>query len=169
MLIAPETLSVCFCSPFLMSLWAPITAGIVSVFIPHIQVVSISRSLYLESFSVVLNLWGVSVWWYCHIYELAGFVLMVFDHYISLDSCYFSICVFAYPKVSLFLVTVAGSCWYNLSNTGSVLFHGTTNKWVAYHGSGVPPNLGVFSRRPTLRFKGPSLWAQELVTLSMGL
>ena len=33
----------------------PITTGIVSAFIPHILVVSISRSLYLESFSVVFS------------------------------------------------------------------------------------------------------------------
>ena len=38
-----------------MSLRAAITTGIVSLFIPHILVVSISRSLYLESFSVVFN------------------------------------------------------------------------------------------------------------------
>ena len=55
MLIAPGVFSVCFCSPFLMSPRAPRTTGIVSVFIPHILVVSISRSLYLESFSVVFK------------------------------------------------------------------------------------------------------------------
>ena len=55
MLIAPGIFSVCFCSPFLMSPRTPVTTGIVSVFIPHILVVSISRSLYLESFSVVFN------------------------------------------------------------------------------------------------------------------
>ena len=38
-----------------MSPIAPITTGIVSVFIPHILVASISRSLYLESFSVVFH------------------------------------------------------------------------------------------------------------------
>ena len=47
--------SMYFSSPFLMSPRAPITTGIISVFIPHILVVSISRSLYLESFSVVFN------------------------------------------------------------------------------------------------------------------
>ena len=38
-----------------MSPKAPMTTGIVSVFIPHILVVSISRFSYLESFSVVFN------------------------------------------------------------------------------------------------------------------
>ena len=55
MLIAPGIFSVCFCSPFLRSLRAPITSGIVFVLIPHILVVSISKSLYLESFSMVFN------------------------------------------------------------------------------------------------------------------
>ena len=52
MLIAAGIFSVCLCSPFLMSPRAPITTGIVPVFI---LVVSMSRSLYLESFSVVFN------------------------------------------------------------------------------------------------------------------
>ena len=34
---------------------APIMTGTVTVFIPHILVVSISRSLYFESFSVISN------------------------------------------------------------------------------------------------------------------
>ena len=55
MLITPGIFSMCFRSPFLMSPRAPTTTGIVSVFIPHILVVSISWSLYLESFSVDFN------------------------------------------------------------------------------------------------------------------
>ena len=55
MLIAPGNFSVCFCSPFSMSPRAPITTGTVSVFIPHILVVSISRSLYLQSFAMIFN------------------------------------------------------------------------------------------------------------------
>ena len=47
MLIAP---GVCFCSPR-----GPITTGIVSVFIPHILIVAVYRSLCLESFSVVFS------------------------------------------------------------------------------------------------------------------
>ena len=45
----------CFFNPFLKSPRAPITTGIVSVFIPHILVVSISRSLYFESFPAILS------------------------------------------------------------------------------------------------------------------
>ena len=55
MLIAPGIFSVCFCSPFLMNPRAPITNGIVSIFIPHILVVSGSRSSYLESFVSCFN------------------------------------------------------------------------------------------------------------------
>ena len=78
MLIAPGIFSMCFCSPFLMSPRAPITTGIVSVFIPQILVVSIS-SLYI---------WRVFQWslmrCFCLMvlpYQFARFVLiMVFDH-----------------------------------------------------------------------------------------
>ena len=38
-----------------MSPRAPVTTGSVSVFIPHILVLSISRFFYLESFSVVFK------------------------------------------------------------------------------------------------------------------
>ena len=55
LLIGPGIFSACFCSPFLMSPKVPITTGIVSVFIPHILVVSISRSFYLERFLVVFQ------------------------------------------------------------------------------------------------------------------
>ena len=36
------------------------------------------------------------------------------------------------------------------THSGGVLFLGATNKWVAYHGSGVPLTPGVFCRGPTL-------------------
>ena len=39
-------------SPFLIAPSAPMITGIVSVFMPHIRLVSISKSLYLDSFSV---------------------------------------------------------------------------------------------------------------------
>ena len=43
-----------FSEPFLITPNAPITTGIISVFICHILVISISRYLYLESFSETL-------------------------------------------------------------------------------------------------------------------
>ena len=60
---------------------APITNGIVSVFIPRILIVSGSRSSYLESFFSGFN----------EVFKsdgTEGFVIMVFDHYIGLVSCY---------------------------------------------------------------------------------
>jgi len=60
---------------------APITNGIASVFIPHILVVAGSRSSYLESFFSGFN----------EVFLSDGteeFVIMVFDHYIGLVSCY---------------------------------------------------------------------------------
>ena len=43
-----------FSEPFLITLNAPMTTGIISVFICHILVISISRSLYLGIFSKTL-------------------------------------------------------------------------------------------------------------------
>ena len=75
-LIAPGIFAVCFPSPFLMSARAPITAGIISLFNGHILVVSISRSLYLESFQwssmrcfclmVLPYLWVCRFYYYCY-------------------------------------------------------------------------------------------------------
>ena len=44
-----------FPNPFFISPRAPITIGIVMAFIPHILSISISRSLYFDSFSVTLT------------------------------------------------------------------------------------------------------------------
>ena len=44
-----------FSKPFFISPSAPITTGIVVVFIPDIRSISISRSLYFDSFSVTLT------------------------------------------------------------------------------------------------------------------
>ena len=51
----PGILSVCFSMPFLTTPSAPMTTGTVIVFNPHIFVISISRSLYLDSFSATLT------------------------------------------------------------------------------------------------------------------
>ena len=44
-----------FSSPFFTSPKAPMTTGIVVVFMPHILLISISKSLYFDSFSVTLT------------------------------------------------------------------------------------------------------------------
>ncbi len=55
MLMLPGIWSMNLSSPFFTSPRAPMTTGIVSVFIPHILLILISRSLYLDSFSVTFT------------------------------------------------------------------------------------------------------------------
>ena len=55
MLVFPGILSMCFSVPFLITPSVPMTKGIVIVFNPHIFIISISRSLYLASFSATLT------------------------------------------------------------------------------------------------------------------
>ena len=54
-LMLPGICLVCFSKPFFISPSAPITTGIVLAFILHIRSISISRSLYFDSFSVTLT------------------------------------------------------------------------------------------------------------------
>ena len=117
-MIAPGIFSRCFCGTFLMSPRAPETTGIVSVFIPHILVVSISRSLYLESFSMVfyemflsdgtaisMSLQVLFLW---SLITISGLLAAISP------SVY---CISQSIVASLFSVTVAGSCSYHLSDT----------------------------------------------------
>ena len=55
MLTEPGTLSTYLSIPFLMTPYTPVTAGTVSVCIFHILAISISKSVYLESFSAVFT------------------------------------------------------------------------------------------------------------------
>ena len=106
-------------------LWsiAPTITGTVSVLIPHILVVSNSRSLYFESFSLTFDFRrGVSVGWYRYIYKFATPVGMVLDQYVrlvrSLSVC---ICISQRIVTSSFSVTVSGLCSYLLLSTSSSL------------------------------------------------
>ena len=54
-LMLPGICLVYFSKPFFISPSAPITTGIVVAFIPHIHSISISRSLYFDTFSVTLT------------------------------------------------------------------------------------------------------------------
>ena len=54
-LMCPGILQICLSIPFLITPSAPMITGTICVFIPHILVISISRSLYLESFSATLT------------------------------------------------------------------------------------------------------------------
>ena len=53
--LLPGICLVYFPKPFFISPSTPITTGIVVAFIPHIRSISISRSLYFDSFSVTLT------------------------------------------------------------------------------------------------------------------
>ena len=55
MLIWPGILPRYVSSPFLIAPSAPMITGIVSVLMPHIRLVSISKSLYLDSFPVTFT------------------------------------------------------------------------------------------------------------------
>ena len=77
----------CFSMPFLTTPSAPMTTGTVIVFNPHIFIISISRSLYLDSFSAtftdVFRSEGI-----CHIYQHACLFLIIFNNdvrFISFD------------------------------------------------------------------------------------
>ena len=78
MLIWPGILPRYVSSPVLIAPSAPMITGIVSVLMPHIRLVSISKSLYLDSFSVTFT----------------GFRFVVFNHYIGSVGCYFPVCVY---------------------------------------------------------------------------
>ena len=104
---------------FLQSLFdepyrAPITTGIIPDFIPHILVVSISRSLYLDSFSVVFNevflsdgtviSMSLQVLFLWSLITISGLLSAIS---LSVCSC----------RASLFSLAVAGLCSYHLSDT----------------------------------------------------
>ena len=55
MLTLPRILSTYFSSPFSITPKVPMATGIVSVPVFHIQAISISKSLYLKSFSTTLT------------------------------------------------------------------------------------------------------------------
>ena len=71
MLIFPGILSMCFSMPFLTTPSALMTTGTIIVFNPHIFVISISRSLYLDSFSAtftdVFRSEGIAI--YMHVFS----------------------------------------------------------------------------------------------------
>ena len=118
MLIVPGIFYVCFCSPFLTSPRAPIATGIVSVFIPYILVVSISRSLYLERFSVVFNEVFLSDGTAISMSLQVSFFwsLITISGLLAATSLSVRICISQSIVASSFSVTVAGSCSYHLSD-----------------------------------------------------
>ena len=88
----------CFSMPFLITASAPMTTGTVIVFNPHIFVISISRSLYLDSFSAtftdVFQSKGIAIAISMHVFSCLS--LIILSGLLALIVLYF--CVLAYPR-----------------------------------------------------------------------
>ena len=80
MLIFPGILSMCFSMPFLTTPSALMTTGAVVVFSPHIFVISISRSLYLDNFSAtftdVFQSEGIAISISMHVFSCLSLIVM---------------------------------------------------------------------------------------------
>ena len=94
MLLAPGIFHKFWSIPSLRNPSATTITSTVSLLIPHILMVSISRSLYSESFSMtfveVFRLDGTDTVYICKFATLVG---MVFDHYIRVVCWHFPICI----------------------------------------------------------------------------
>ena len=118
-LMLPGICWVYFSKPFFISPSAPITTGIVVAFIPHIRLISISRSLYFDSFSVTLTEVFFSVGMHIsmsrQLFSCLSFMTM--SGLLAFISR--SVCIdISYKIVMLLLsVTVWGSCPYHFSST----------------------------------------------------
>ena len=80
--------------PLFITPSAPVTTGIVIVSIFHILIISISKSLYFENFSIFYSY--ISVRWYRHINQLARVVDVVFNNdvrFISFISLFVCTCI----------------------------------------------------------------------------
>ena len=98
---------------------SPITTGTVVVFILNIRSISISRSLYLDSFSTTFTeMFSQSRWtcpWVGNV-NLSFFVCFVFDSNIWSVGFYLTICLCCHTiVVSPPFNTAWGSCSYHLS------------------------------------------------------
>ena len=119
MVIVPGIFPLCFSSPFLISPIAPITTGIISVFIPPILIVSIQS---LGSFGVfqwsLMRCLCQMVMPYLWVYRFWSYGLWSLYRSCWLLFLYLCICIVQSIVASLFSVTVvAGSCSYHFSNT----------------------------------------------------
>ena len=118
MLIWPGILPRYVSSPFLIAPSAPMITGIVSVLMPHIRLVSISKSLYLDSFSVTFTDVFLSDGTTMSI-SLQVFVLWSLITISGLLAVIFlSVCIGMSHNIvtSSFSVTVSGSWSYHFSD-----------------------------------------------------
>ena len=131
-LLLPRICCICFSNPFFVTLRTPVTTGIVVAFIPHIVSISISRSLYFDSFDSYFN-WSILFGGGGHINKQAAFFLFVLDNDVCFVGLYLGISQYLQDcdVVSLVLrpvrtiwvtrvglkpsATVWGSCSYHFS------------------------------------------------------
>ena len=115
LLISPGIFRMYLSIPFFRSPKAPITTGIVVAFIPHIRSISISRSLYLDSFSFTFTEVFLSVGMAISMSrQLFSFLfLMTMSGLLAFISR--SVCIGMSHKIvmSSFSDTVWGSCSYH--------------------------------------------------------
>ena len=118
-LMLPGICLVYFSKPFFISPSAPITTGIVVAFIPHIRSISISRSLYFDSFSVTLTevffSVGMDISMSRQLFSCLSFITM--SGLLAFISR--SVCIGISHKIVMLSlsVTVWGSCSYHFSST----------------------------------------------------
>ena len=115
-LMFPGILLICLSMPFLITPSAPMTTGTICVFIPHIIAVSISSSLYLESFSAtftdVLRSYGTAM--SISIHDFSFLFLIIMSDLLALMALSVWTCVSQRIVTSSFSVTVSGFYSYRL-------------------------------------------------------
>ena len=136
-LMLPGICLMYFSEPFFICTSDPITTGIVVAFIPHIRSISISRSLYFDSFSVTLTdvffSAGLDISMDRQLFSCLSFITMSG----LLDFISLSVCIGLPHKIVIlsFSVTVWGSCSYHFSSTFifSSLQMFQCSMWRLYH------------------------------------
>ena len=117
MLIFPGILSMCSSKPFLTTPSAPMATGTVIVFNPHIFVISISRSLYLDSviatFTDVFRSEGIAISISMHV--LCCLSLVIMSGLLALIVLSVCTCISQRMVTFSFSVTVSGWCSCHLS------------------------------------------------------
>ena len=107
MIIFLGILSMCFSVPFLTSPSAPMTTGTVIVFNPHIFVISISRSLYLDSFSATFSdlfrSEGIAISISMHVFSCLSLIMMS----VLLALTVFSVCTCISQRMVTFSFSVS--------------------------------------------------------------
>ena len=114
MLIFPGIFSMCFSMPFLTTPSALMTTGTVIVFNPHIFVISISRSLYLDSFSAtftdVFQSEEIAISLSVHVFPCLSLIMM--SGLLALIVLSVCTCISQRMVTLSFSVTVSGWCSY---------------------------------------------------------